>query len=341
MIEGHGDDLHNYHCPIKVNFSSNLTNWIDPTPLKAYLQQHIGETISTYPEPLPYTLENNLAEHLNLHPEQVCATNGATEAIYLIAHYFSGERSAVLQPTFSEYADACRIHRHHVTSLYHISGNMILPENLRILWICNPNNPTGSVMKKSVLIQLAENNPHVLLVIDQSYEDFTLQPLLSAKEVVERPNILLLHSLTKRYAIPGLRLGYMTGNAPLLRQLRTHRMPWSVNGIALQAGMYLLTHPDAMPFNLIGCLKETTNLQKRLRSIGGMDVWDTETHFMLVRLRLGRAAALKEYLAKEHGLLIRNASNFEGLDTTYFRISTQRAEDNEQLVQAISQWLTL
>ena len=341
MIEGHGDDLYNYNRPIIANFSSNLTNWIDPAPLKDYLRQHVDETVSAYPEPQPYTLEARLAEAWGIHPDQVCATNGATEAIYLIAQSYAGGRSAVLQPTFSEYADACRIHGHRVTSLFQWPEHDRLPEDLQMLWLCNPNNPTGQVTDKSRLIRLAESNPHILFVIDQSYEDFTLQPLLTAREAAEMPNVLLLHSLTKRYAMPGLRLGYVTGNASLLYHLRTHRMPWSVNGVALLAGLFLLGHPEPMPFPLTDCLEETARLQALLRRTGGMDVWDTDTHFMLVRLRMGKAAALKEYLALEHGLLIRDASNFEGLDGAYFRISTQQPEDNERLVNAIGQWMEM
>lgn len=341
MIEGHGDDLYKYNRPIIANFSSNLTNWIDPTPLKDYLREHVDEAVSAYPEPQPYTLEARLAEAWGIHPDQVCATNGATEAIYLIAQSYAGGRSAVLQPTFSEYADACRIHGHRVTSLFQWPEHDRLPEDLQMLWLCNPNNPTGEVVDKLRLTRLAENNPHVLFVIDQSYEDFTLQPLLTAREAAEMPNVLLLHSLTKRYSMPGLRLGYVTGNASLLRHLRTRRMPWSVNGVALLAGLFLLEHPEAMPFNLVECLKETARLQALLRRTGGMDVWDTDTHFMLVRLRIGKAAALKDYLALEHGLLIRDASNFEGLDGAYFRISTQQPEDNERLVNAIGQWMEM
>lgn len=341
MIEGHGDDLYKYNRPIIANFSSNLTNWIDPTPLKDYLREHVDEAVSAYPEPQPYTLEARLAEAWGIRPDQVCATNGATEAIYLIAQSYAGGRSAVLQPTFSEYADACRIHGHRVTSLFQWSEHDRLPEDLQMLWLCNPNNPTGQVTDKSRLIRLAENNPHVLFVIDQSYEDFTLQPLLTAREAAEMPNVLLLHSLTKRYAMPGLRLGYVTGNASLLYHLRTHRMPWSVNGVALLAGLFLLGYPEPMPFPLTDCLEETARLQALLRRTGGMDVWDTDTHFMLVRLRMGKAAALKDYLALEHGLLIRDASNFEGLDGAYFRISTQQPEDNERLVNAIGQWMEM
>lgn len=341
MIEGHGDDLYKYNRPITTNFSSNLTNWIDTTPLKTYLRLHIGEAISTYPEPQAYTLEACIAEKSGIRPEHVCVTNGATEAIYLIAQSFAGERSAVLQPTFSEYADACHINGHLTTFLYHLPQSGKLPEYLRMLWLCNPNNPTGTVIDKYRLIELTENNPHIIFVIDQSYEGFTLKPLFTAQEAAELPNILLIHSLTKRYAIPGLRLGYLTGNASLLHHLRTHRMPWSVNGVALSAGMYLLTHPETVPFNLSRCLSETVRLQSLLIQAGGMEVWNTDTHFMLVHLRMGKASALKDYLANEHGLLIRDASNFNGLDTTYFRISTQLPNENELLVNAIKHWFEI
>ena len=105
------------------------------------------------------------------------------------------------------------------------------------------------------------------------------------------------------------------------------------------AGLFLMNHPESMPFDLPGCLKETARLQSRLRQTGGVDVWDTDTHFMLARLRMGKASALKDYLAREHGILIRDASNFDGLDATYFRISTQLPQNNEQLIKAIQQWI--
>lgn len=88
-------------------------------------------------------------------------------------------------------------------------------------------------------------------------------------------------------------------------------------------------------------LRETRRLRQRLESLGAVEVWDTQTHFLLARLRVGRAAALKDYLAKEHGLLIRDASNFEGLDDCFFRIATQRPEENDRLVVAIEQWLKI
>ena len=111
-----------------------------------------------------------------------------------------------------------------------------------------------------------------------------------------------------------------------------------MNGPAIAAGLFLTEHPEAMPFDLPGCLKETARLRKLLQATGRIEAWETDTHFLLGRLRNGQASALKRYLAEEHGILIRDASNFEGLDKTFFRMSTQRPEDNDRLAEAIAQW---
>ena len=218
MIKGHGDDAYQYACPIISNFSSNVFGRVDLSGLKAHLCNRIDQ-IGSYPEPEPYTLEARLAKRHRLHADEVCVTNGATEAIYLIAQTFRGTNTAIFQPTFSEYADACRMHGHRVTALYQLPTERDayrLPSDIRMMWLCNPNNPTGHVEDKDYLRNLIEHNPQICFVIDQSYESFTLDPLFASAEVIEFPNVLLLHSLTKRYAMPGLRLGYVTGNSSLL-----------------------------------------------------------------------------------------------------------------------------
>lgn len=347
MIDGHGDDSYKYARPITSNFSSNVCGRMDLTELKNHLcrflqgEDGVPNPISSYPEPRPYTLEAALARKLRLNPDEVCVTNGATEAIYLVAQTFRGTRSAILQPTFREYGDACLLHSHSTISLYRLPAErerFLLPENVCMLWVCNPNNPTGCVTDKAWMEELIRRNPHVCFVIDQSYEAFTLRPLFSAAEAVTYPNVLLLHSMTKEYAVPGLRLGYITGNAGLLERIRCQRMPWSVNAVAIEAGLFLTERGGSASWDLSACLEETRRLRARLEALGGMDVWDTQTHFMLVRLRFGKASALKDYLAERHGILIRDASNFEGLDEHFFRIATQTPEENDRLVDAIGAW---
>ena len=158
MIEGHGDDSYKYNRPITANFSSNVYSKVDLSLLKAHLCERIGG-IGNYPEPEPYTLEARIARLYHLPADAVCVTNGATEAIYLIAQTFRGTNTAILQPTFSEYADACRMHGHRVTSLYQLpqaQDGYLLPDDVRMFWLCNPNNPTGTVVDKEYMRELIE-----------------------------------------------------------------------------------------------------------------------------------------------------------------------------------------
>lgn len=332
MIEGHGDDAYKYKA-IKINFSSNVYNHVDHSGLHQHLFQQM-ESIRTYPEPEPYSLEKVLAERFHLSSEEVCVTNGATEAIYLIAQTFRNQISAILMPTFSEYADACRLHGHKVVPIYNLNR---LPDRGRLIWLCNPNNPTGELREKEVLTACIKQNLQRIFIMDQSYEFFTQKALLTAKEAAEFPNVILLHSMTKRFAVPGLRLGYITACKELLHEIRTQRMPWSVNQLAIEAGHYLLSSSQ-YDIDISLLLREKERLVQSLLSIGGMEIWPSDTHYMLVQLRMGKAAALKEYLATEHGILIRDASNFEGLNEHFFRIATQTPEENDKLVESIKKW---
>lgn len=335
MIEGHGDELYKYGKKIVSNFSSNVYNRIDHSGLYQRLNERLS-TICSYPEPMPYSLESEIARRYSLTPRQVCVTNGATEAIYLIAQVFQGRISAVLRPTFSEYADACRVHRHKVKPFYSLDA---LPEDAELVWICNPNNPTGEVRNKEDLKALVDSHPDKLFIFDQSYEYFTLKSLLGIKEAASFPNVILLHSMTKQYAIPGLRVGYFTASEGLTDDVRCRRMPWSVNSLAIEAAKYLLEEGDGISADIPQLLAERERLTNLLLATGMLEIWPTDTHYMLIKLRMGKAAALKDFLAVNHGILIRDASNFEGLDERFFRIATQTPEENDKLVKAISEWM--
>lgn len=333
MIDGHGDDSYKYDREIVSNFSSNVFNRVDLSGLKAHLCDCLS-SISSYPEPEPYSLEKHLAEVHGLPAEAVCVTNGATEAIYLIAQLFRGATTAIVIPTFSEYADACRLHGHRVcevTDIERITTDMV--------WLCNPNNPTGKVTDKEQLADCFAAHPQTTFIVDQSYEYFTQRTLFTAREAAELENVILLHSMTKRYAIPGLRLGYVTAHPRLLGRLRGQRMPWSVNQLAIEAGHYLLRSKVFDEVDLSGYLDEKRHLEEALAAIDGISVQPSDAHFMLVKLAKGTAAGLKQYLACEQGILIRDASNFSGLSEQHFRLATQTPAENDRLIKAIKRWL--
>ncbi len=334
MLTGHGDDIHKY-VDIRLNFSSNVYNHFDHEPLFCHLAQQL-DNITAYPEPTPASLECELASMQGVGSEEVCVCNGATEGIYLIAQTFRRSKSAILTPTFAEYADACRLHEHDVCSFYNLQQ---IPERAQMVWICNPNNPTGTVIERDALLETIDNNDERIFIIDQSYAPFTLQPLITPSEAAQRTNVIMLHSMTKEYAIPGLRLGYITAHKALIHNITLQRMPWSVNQVAIDAAHYLLAHQEDYRLALDTLMAERKRMATELQRLGCIDVWHSDTHILLCKLRFGKASALKEYLAQNHGILIRDASNFEGLDSTFFRIAVQTREEDDILLKAINEWL--
>ncbi len=334
MLNGHGDDIYRYK-DIRLNFSSNVYNHFDHEGLFCFLANRLDNVVS-YPEPTPVSLEKEIAGIKGLAEDEVCVTNGATEAIYLIAQTFRRSKTAILMPTFSEYADACRLHEHQICSIYDLEQ---IPERAQMVWLCCPNNPTGTVVDKEVLMECFKKYEDKVFVLDASYAPFTLEQLLTPREAAELPNVIMLHSMTKEYAIPGLRLGYITAEAGLLKRIKLQRMPWAVNQVAIEAGHYLLAHEDEYQMDVEALMQERERMTERLQALGCVEVWPSQTHILLCKLRMGKAAALKDYLAENHGILIRDASNFEGLDASFFRIAIQTKEEDDVLVNAIGEWI--
>lgn len=335
MIYGHGDDTYRYGEKVKMNFSSNIYQKADLTELKQYLATRL-DAIGNYPEPEPKELEELIAEKLEIPSSMVMVTNGANEAIYLIAQLYRGWASVIPQPTYTEYADACRMFD-HIISYERTDELNILPED-RIYWICNPDNPTGNVMLKQLLAYVIKKHPRFLHVIDQSYADYTLQPMLKPKELLDCYNVMILHSLSKKYCIPGLRLGYMTASPIIIERLRDIRQPWTVNTLAIEAGKWLIKNDPKVIPDIKGYIAEAQRLRDELQAIDGIMVMDTKTHYMLVNIDWATSLELKNWLIENHGILIRDASNFHGLDAHCFRVAAQSPEENNALINAIKEF---
>ena len=326
MNDGHGDDIYKYGNKVKINFSSNIFAYADLEGLKHHISEHL-DVIANYPEPQPIALENKLSKRLGLPRECVMVTNGSTEAIYHIAQMYRGAKSCIHQPTFSEYESACIVNGH------------VFSDKASIHWICNPNNPTGDVIPKEQLEETLKVDPDHIFIIDQAYEDYTTLPLFNSKEVLKYPNLILLHSFTKRYCVPGLRIGYVTAINGIIEKLREYQQPWSINAIAIEACSYLLDNDIPNYPDIDVYMSEAMRLRSMLVETGYIDVHPTNTTFMLAELKKGTANELKDFLIEKYGMLIRDASNFKGLNKSFFRVAAQRAEENDELVKAIKDYL--
>lgn len=332
MITAHGDDIYEYEGVIKHNFSSNLCPSIQMDGLKEYLKAAM-DVIDHYPPAETIKTERVLSAILRNRPEETLITSGATEAIYLIAQTAGGgSRSAVLVPTFSEYGDACWLHGSDVTTIHSLDE---IHDEMNMVWLCNPNNPTGRVIAKEQVVKAAFDHPHTLFVIDQSYAFFCKEELIDPREAAHLGNVILLHSMTKKYGIPGLRLGYVTGKEDFIRSLRMSQMPWSVNALAWVACGYILEHHADFHFDMDGYLQEAQRLRDNLNQIDSIEVMPTQTHFMLVRMADADSLVIKRRLVDRYGILVRSCHNIVGLDNHYIRVAAQKPEENDLLVKAM------
>lgn len=314
MIEGHGNDTYRYPG-IESDFSSNICAAASHRALMAHLASR-PQLLARYPEPEAWSLEREIAVSHGIDAASVIVTGGATEAIYLTAQAFP-YRPVIPAPTFSEYEDACSCFAHR--------------EDKTAMWLCNPNNPTGELYDRHFIERMARE--HDMLVIDQSYEHYTDGCVLPPSAAVQTANIVQIHSMTKDYAVPGLRLGYITAHESLTAQLRRYLHPWSVSALAVEGGRYLLKHEE------LRChpdLAEAQRLRRQLTALG-IGVLPTRTNFMLCHCASITAAELKERLATRHNMLIRDASNFRGLTPHHFRVAAQTPEENDALAEAIRQ----
>ena len=335
MIYGHGDDAFRYGDKIKMNFSSNVYSRADYSELKEHLMAHF-DIVGHYPEPDAHSLESMLAEQLGVPENTVMVTNGATEAIYLIAQLYKGWASIIPQPTFTEYEDACREFGHLIS--YDSADELeVLPDD-RIYWLCNPNNPTGNVLLKSLINHIIRQHPRYLYVVDQSYADYTLSPMLEPREMQDCFNVMLVHSLSKKYCIPGLRLGYIFASPIIIDRMKHIRQPWTINAMAIEAGKFLVKNDPKMIPDLNGYLAEAQRLHENISAIEGLMVMKSDTNFMLVFIEFAEVLELKNWLIHHHGILIRDVSDFRGLDNHYFRIMARTKEDDNQLVAAIREF---
>jgi len=332
-LNAHGDD---YQGTLKANFSSNVWHEADNTDLYNHLSTILPKTMR-YPESEAQSLKAALSERYALKSSQFSIGNGSIDIIYRIAQAFSAKKSLIVFPTFSEYSKACTVNNHTIQLCYRenlsISIDIHQPD---LVWLCNPNNPDGYCFDRKELQILFYTYPQVTFVIDQSFIDFSLQEALAPTSVLEFPNLILIHSLTKRYTIPGLRIGYVIASESIIGQLDQYKIPWSVNTLAIEAGKYIMRCKEDS-FNLKAWLEERNRLQEEISKIGLFKIIPSQTPFFLVTLLKGKAADLKAFLLKED-ILIRVATDFDNNGVEMIRLNTLSPALNDLLIDNLNRW---
>jgi len=338
MLHGHGDDGYRYGKRIIADFSTNVWYGGEPAGLKAYVFGKWNE-INRYPEVLAESLREKIASHHQLPLGQVLVSSGTTESIYLITHLFSGKRTTIVTPSFAEYEDACLSFDHEIAGLTWQDAGELPRLKSELVFICNPNNPTGLIFKD--LQYWLKLNPQCMFAVDEAFIDFTDGAESAISLMAKFPNLLIMRSLTKTYAIPGLRLGYLLAREELVDSLMNIKQPWTVNTLAIAAGHYIYDHFEEIQPPLVQLLEDKRTFVQELRKLECLEVLESDTHFFLARTLVRNAAQLKDFLIERYGLLIRDAGNFRGLTRQHFRLATQRPADNEKMVNALKKWQAL
>ncbi|BDS11185.1 pyridoxal phosphate-dependent aminotransferase [Aureispira anguillae] len=338
MLKGHGDDRYLFDCEIVADFSSNvIAN--HSVQITESLKEACWQSIERYPDPNGECLSRALAKFHHLAKEQVLVCNGATEAFYLLAKYFEQSSATIFVPTFSEYQDACQINHIKTQLLPWDALEKGIQIQSKIIFICNPNNPTGHSIPLDQLVALLKNHPASYLIIDEAYIEFSDQCESAVGLLSTYSNLVVVKSLTKSFAIPGLRLGYILGQASLIAALAKNKMPWSTNSIALTIGLHLINHYDQFIFDQKKLRQQTEQFRQKVDAIEGLTAHPTSTNYFLLELTKGKAADLKLFLVEQYGILIRDASNFEGLNAFYCRLACQTVEKNNLLINALKKWM--
>ncbi|MFC1830267.1 aminotransferase class I/II-fold pyridoxal phosphate-dependent enzyme, partial [Thermodesulfobacteriota bacterium] len=268
--------------------------------------------------------------------------------IYTIPRALETRRALILGPTYADYADACFMHNVSYDFLLARKSDAFTPDmdvfqeriqDYDTVFICNPNNPTGTLIPAAGLEQICKTHPGKYFIIDESYLPFADG---SGKESLMRrdlPNTVVLNSMSKFFRIPGLRIGFLIASPAIVEKFRTFSLPWNVNGLAQIAVKYLMNRTEEINGFVENTLnffeKEKDLLLRRFEDFSHINFFPSTTSFLLARLYGDLAAdRVSEILARDR-ILIRNCANFTGLSDRFIRISLQSSEINEMVSEKL------
>lgn len=351
-IYGTGEKL-GIACHEVVDFSANISPLGLPEAVRAAVISELDNALH-YPDVYCRKLRRAIAKRMSadngteIVPEMILCGSGAADIIYRLVFAMRPKRALIVHPAFVEYEAALSCVGTEIVS-YRLNrndfliGEDILPmitEDIDMIFVCNPNNPTGTLTKKELLLTIAKRAKEAgaCLVVDECFLDFvdSGSDYTMAGEALNFKNMVLLHSFTKMFAMPGLRLGYaICADKDLLSKLAQYGQSWAVSTVAESAGIAALTQPDYERRVRAYVAGERQWLYEKLEALG---IAYTKSYANYILIHVPGEKKLYEKLLT-YGIMIRKCENYVNLDKDYYRIAVNSREKNRHLISALAKIL--
>ena len=329
-----------------LDFSANINPLGPPEWLRSCVSSELGNIVH-YPDPTALALKKIIAQKYQLSVQNILVANGTTELLYQLPRVIKPTRAIIPVPCYIDYlkvVDMAGIKiktvelsedKDFVVDIDHLDL-LLAPGDLLILG--TPNNPTGKCVDSDKLLDLIGKHPDTLFLIDEAFLEFVFGHKSLAGKA---PNIITLHSLTKFYAIPGLRLGFGVFPDIIAQKLQNIIPPWTVNSLAQKVGERAITDDEYQKRSREACLENRNDFKKDLSNFKNLKIQSSEANYLLIRL-LGqhKIPEIKQKLAKQN-ILIRDCSNYQGLGQEFFRIAVRSKKENKLFCAALSTILSV
>ena len=336
----HGGDI--YRNRVKLDFSVNVNPFGMPEAVKSSLHAAV-ESSGSYPDITAENLRKTISDMLHIPQENLLFGNGASELFMAIMHGIRPNKTVIPIPSFYGYEYAAEAIEGEVIYYetkqddnFAIREDIVelLKEDVDLLFLANPNNPTGTLMDMEVLKTLLCQcrDMGILVVLDECFIEFCGEEFSMLWETALFENLILIRAFTKIFAIPGVRLGYLVcNNNELVNRIKRQLPEWNLSSFAQAAGVACVAQTDYIRETAIRIKEERIFLETGLRALG-FCVFPTEANFIL----LFSEKSLYEGLLRQ-GILIRNCENFKGLTKGFYRIAVKSREENEVLLKALGE----
>ncbi|MBS6644938.1 MAG: threonine-phosphate decarboxylase [Clostridiaceae bacterium] len=349
-MKTHGGDIYGVAASMGVrpeeclDFSANMNPMGIPGSVRDAMRESLEQVIY-YPDPDCRALIQDLSGHYGVPEGFLLAGNGAADLIFRLVYGIRPEKALIPTPTFLEYEEALKQTKTQIIRLP-LDENMEIPNDLpehiseetELTFLCNPNNPTGILTGRDLIIRAAKKalEAGTILVLDECFldftgreEDYTMVPWLK-----EFPNMVILKSFTKMFSIPGIRLGYALCSDPdLIHRIRAAGQSWSVNTIASAAGRAALNEQEFVRISAAYVKEEREYLAGELKKLG-IRVFPGQANYLLIQAE--NCPGLYDKMLR-YGIMIRRCCNYDGLDGTYYRIAVRNHDENRRLTEALDQ----